>query len=75
MPRLTKDQWSAARIEWESDSTVNDSMLAEKYGISQQAVTKKRIQDGWQRHLTPMDELEIIKSKLMRQKEVKAKKI
>lgn len=49
MPRLTKDQWSAARIEWESDSSVNDSMLAEKYGISQQAVTKKRIQDGWQR--------------------------
>lgn len=49
MARLTKDQWSAARIEWESDSTVNDSMLAEKYGVSQQAVTKKRMQDGWQR--------------------------
>lgn len=49
MPRLTKDQWSAARIEWESDGAVNDSMIADKYGISQQAVTKKRIRDGWQR--------------------------
>lgn len=49
MPRLTKDQWSAARIEWESDKSVNDSMLAEKYGITQQAVTKKRMADGWQR--------------------------
>lgn len=49
MPRLTKDQWSSARIEWESNSTVNDSMLAEKYGITQQAVTKKRMADGWQR--------------------------
>lgn len=49
MPRLTKDQWSSARIEWESDRSVNDSMIAEKYGISQQAVTKKRTHEQWQR--------------------------
>lgn len=49
MPRLTKDQWSSARIEWESDRSVNDSMIAEKYGISQQAVTKKRTHEQWHR--------------------------
>lgn len=47
--RLTKDDWSEARILWETDTTVNDSFIAEKYGISQQAVTKKRKSDNWQR--------------------------
>lgn len=51
MPRLTKDQWSAARELWESDSTQTDESIAEKFGVSKSAVVKTRTQgsDCWKR--------------------------
>jgi hypothetical protein len=47
--RLTKDEWAQARILWESDTTATDSSIADIYKVSQQAVSKKRLLEGWQK--------------------------
>lgn len=49
MPRLTKDQWSAARIKWESDPAMTDHKLAEILGVSKQAVEQQRKKNKWQK--------------------------
>lgn len=49
MPRLTKDQWSAARIKWESDPAMTDHGLAEILGVSKQAVEQQRKKNKWQK--------------------------
>lgn len=52
MPRLTKDQWSAARIKWESDPAMTDHGLAEILGVSKQAVEQQRKKNEWYREYT-----------------------
>lgn len=49
MPRLTKDQWSAARIKWESDPAMTDHGLAAILGVSKQAVEQQRKKNKWQK--------------------------
>ena len=47
--RLTKDEWAAARILWESDNEQTDASISERYGVSKQAVVQKRQRDQWQK--------------------------
>lgn len=49
MPRLTKDQWAAARIKWESDPSLTFEALAGELKVSRVAVSKRASTDGWQR--------------------------
>lgn len=45
--RLSKDDWEAARIAWESDLTQTDESIAQKIGMSKAAVVKRRTREGW----------------------------
>lgn len=47
MARLTSDQWQDARQAWEADPTLTFEGLAEKLGLSRQAVSKKAKGDNW----------------------------
>lgn len=47
MARLNADQWQDARQAWEADPTLTFESLAEKLGLSRQAVSKKAKGDGW----------------------------
>lgn len=47
MARLTSDQWQDARQSWEADPTLTFEGLAEKLGLSRQAVCKKAKGDSW----------------------------
>lgn len=49
MARLTKDQWSAARVKWESDPAMTDNALAAILGVSKQAVEQQRKKNEWQK--------------------------
>ena len=45
MPRLTADQWESIRAEREAGASFRE--LAEKYGVSHQAVQKRANNEGW----------------------------
>jgi len=45
MPRLTSDQWETIRAEREAGASFRE--LAEKYGVSHQAVQKRANNEGW----------------------------
>lgn len=47
MARLTADQWRQARQKYESDPTASHETIAEQYGVTRQAVSKKAKADGW----------------------------
>jgi len=48
MARLTPDQWTAARKRWEStDASVTFQTVADEFGCSRVAVSKKAEKDGW----------------------------
>lgn len=49
MPRLTADQWAAARIRWEADPALTFGALAGSLGVSHAAVGQRARKDGWQR--------------------------
>jgi transcriptional regulator with XRE-family HTH domain len=45
--RLTADQWRSARQSWEADPALTFEGLAERLGLSRQAVSKKAKGDQW----------------------------
>lgn len=45
MPRLSADQWAAIRAEREAGASFPE--LAEKYGVSHQAIQKRAKAEGW----------------------------
>lgn len=47
MARLTSDQWQEARQAWEADPTLTFEGLAERLGLSRQAVSKKAKGENW----------------------------
>jgi hypothetical protein len=47
--RLSREEWAAARLLWEKDPQQFDSTIAEKFGVSKQAVTQRRNAENWQR--------------------------
>jgi transcriptional regulator with XRE-family HTH domain len=49
MPRLTQDQWAAARIKWEADPTLTFEALGQELGVSRVAVSKRASNEGWER--------------------------
>lgn len=49
MPRLTADQWAAARVKWEADPTLTFAALAGELGCSHVAVSMRSKKEHWQR--------------------------
>ena len=49
MPRLSADQWETIRAEREAGASFPE--LADKYGVSHQAIQKRAKRDGWTRDL------------------------
>lgn len=49
MPRLTAEQWAIARAKWEADPVVTFKDLAQEFGVSVQAVSKRAKDGGWVR--------------------------
>lgn len=49
MPRLTKDQWAEARVQWEADPTLTFESLGKTLAVSREAVGQRARKDGWQR--------------------------
>lgn len=49
MPRLTKDQWEAARLQWEADPTLTFDALAKALGVSHAAVGQRAKKENWER--------------------------
>lgn len=49
MPRLTADQWAAARVKWESDPTITFEAVGQLMGVSRVAVSKRASAEGWER--------------------------
>jgi len=47
--RLSKDEWAAAPVLWGADPEQTDVSIADRYGVTKQAVTQKRKRDGWQK--------------------------
>lgn len=47
MPRLTADQWAAARIKWEADPTVTFTELGKALGVSEAAVRQRAKSESW----------------------------
>lgn len=45
--RLSRDDWAAARVKWESDPEATDTSVADLFGVTRQAVAGKRERDGW----------------------------
>ena len=45
MPRLSESDWATIRAEYEGGASMRS--LAEKYGVSHGAVTKKKDKEGW----------------------------
>ena len=45
--RIPPDEWAIARQAWEADPIMNFGTVAERLGISRQAVNKKAVRDGW----------------------------
>jgi hypothetical protein len=49
VPRLTADQWAAARIRWEADPGLTCDALGKSLGVSGEAVRKRCKAEGWAR--------------------------
>lgn len=49
MPRLTADQWAAARIRWEADPGLTFDALGKSLGVSHAAVGQRARREGWAR--------------------------
>jgi transcriptional regulator with XRE-family HTH domain len=49
MARLSKEQWEAARIRWESDLSLSFEALANSLGVSKAAVVQFSKRNGWSR--------------------------
>jgi hypothetical protein len=49
MARLSKEQWEAARIRWESDLSLSFEALANSLGVSKAAVVQFSKRNGWVR--------------------------
>lgn len=49
MPRLTQDQWAAARIKWEADPTLTFEALGKEFGVSDEAIRKRCKSEQWER--------------------------
>lgn len=49
MPRLTRDQWAAARIKWEADPKLTFEAVGVLMGVSRVAVSKRASSEGWER--------------------------
>lgn len=47
MARLTASQWLEARQKWEADPSLTFESLADKLGLSRQAVSKRANAEGW----------------------------
>lgn len=47
MPRLTADQWSAIRLEWEGEPMATFHSLGPKYGIDKASISRKAAKEGW----------------------------
>lgn len=47
MPRLTKDQWEAARLQWEADPTLAFTEIAKGFGVSEAAVRQRAKAESW----------------------------
>ena len=47
MPRLTAEQWAIARAKWEADPLLTDEQIGKEFGISYQAIHKRRKAEGW----------------------------
>ena len=47
MARLTRDQWAAARVRWESDPTLTMVAIGNEFGVSEAAVRQRAKADGW----------------------------
>lgn len=45
--RLSKDEWAAARVKWESDPEATDTSIAKLFGTTRQAVAGMRDRSGW----------------------------
>lgn len=50
--RLTADQWSSIRQQYETDPRLSFGDLAEKHGISKQAIHKRATTEKWERVLS-----------------------
>lgn len=47
--RLTSDEWAEARQLWEMDSAATDTSVADKFGVTRQAVAQTRQKQKWQK--------------------------
>lgn len=47
MPRLSADQWAAARIEWEGEPSASFLGLAGKYGVQASSISRTAAREGW----------------------------
>lgn len=47
MPRLTKDQWADARVQWEADPTLTFVDLGKALGVSEAAIRQRAKSEGW----------------------------
>lgn len=47
MPRLTQDQWAAARIKWEADPTLTFEALAVALSVARPVVSRRAKAEGW----------------------------
>lgn len=50
VPRLTAEKWALARAKWEADPVLTDDAIAKEFGVSPQAVHKRRKAGGWVRN-------------------------
>lgn len=55
MPRLTKDQWEAARLQWEADPTLTFEALGRQLGVSHTAAIQRAKKEGWERNASLKD--------------------
>ena len=52
MTRLTRDEWTTIRQQYETDPRLSFGELAEKYGVSKQAIHKRATTERWVRVLS-----------------------
>ena len=55
MPRLSADQWVAARIRWEADPLLTFKELGKSLGVSHAAVGQRAKKEGWERDASLQD--------------------
>lgn len=47
MPRLSADQWTAMRLEWEGEPVATFSQLAIKFCINKSEISRRAAKEGW----------------------------